>query len=246
MSEDMMCFGSRVVLIAPHPDDVAYSIGGLAAKLARYTTLELVTVFARSAWAVPRALRHAGFKTITAVRQKEDLNFCHRLGMRLHTLDFADSSLSGYDAVSERESRYSNDPRPARVLESLSRLLTNVAPDMVLAPAAIGGHVDHRIVRDVVRRMNVRNWRIAFYEDLPYAAEFSLASLTAALQRDGLRPLRTVNIDTTFNIKLAALWDYQSQTEHDTADAVVRHAKRLAATLPRPAPCYVERIWEQA
>ena len=94
--------------------------------------------------------------------------------------------------------------------------------------------------------MNVRNWRIAFYEDLPYAAEFSLASLTAALQRDGLRPLRTVNIDTTFNIKLAALWDYQSQTEHDTADAVVRHAKRLAATLPRPAPCYVERIWEQA
>ena len=238
-------FGSRIALIAPHPDDVAYSIGGLAADLARHSALELVTVFSRSAWAGPRELRHAGPAAITAARRKEDLAFCRRVGMRLHALNFTDSSLSGYDDEEERLAACEDDPRTEKVTAALSHLLTRMAPDMVLAPAAVGGHVDHRIVHDVIRRMAVGTWRLAFYEDLPYASEFPLGLLTAALEADGLRPLRTVSIDRTFDAKLAGIWDYKSQTEQETVEAVTRHAKRLAATLPFPAPSHVERIWKK-
>ncbi|GGY24629.1 PIG-L deacetylase family protein [Paludibacterium paludis] len=235
--------GMRVALIAPHPDDIAYSIGGFAAGLADGAELVLVTVFTRSAWALPKALRLAGPEAVAAAREAEDLAFCRRLGMRFHSLGFADSSLSGYDDDSERVADPAQDARAPLVAERLNGLLAGLAPDVVLAPAGIGGHVDHRIVHDALRYRCAGAWRLAFYEDLPYAAEYTLPQLESALDLAGLTHLAAIDISPVWHEKLAALRDYPSQTEQDTVDAILAHARRMGEWSDSPSS-YVERILE--
>jgi len=252
MSWEEAWHGRRLVLISPHPDDVAYSIGGLVARWAEHCELYLVTVFSRSAWAAPKPLRGAGVAAISAVRLAEDRAFCDRFGLRLSSLGFADAGLSGYDDESELTAGPEQDPRAHAVSVALRALLAELTPDGILAPAAVGGHVDHRIVRDALLRERHGFAPLAFYEDLPYAAGRSLGSLDSALRAQGLRPAANVEIDCTLHDKLAAIWGYASQTEQDTVDEIVSHARRLAASVGQSAAQsagqsafgYAERIWE--
>ena len=46
--------------------------------------------------------------------------------------------------------------------------------DLVLAPLALGGHIDHRIAREAVRNI-VAAPSLGFYEDLPYACRMTQA-----------------------------------------------------------------------
>lgn len=253
-------YGRRLALISPHPDDVAYSSGGLVARLAGRCELHLVTVFTHSAWAAPKALRSAGSAAISAMRYVEDKAFCDRFGLRLSSLGLADSSLSGYDDESELAASAERDPRAPVAARALRALLAELAPDGILAPAAVGGHVDHRIVRDALLTRSHGVASLAFYEDLPYAAGCELERLDAQLRAQGLRPAANVDIDSTLGEKLAAMWIYDSQTEQDTVDEIVSHARRLAAwsgctagrQARQPAGAsagksvfgHVERIWE--
>lgn len=72
----------------------------------------------------------------------------------------------------------------AEVSAALDDILRDRA-DVVLAPAGIGGHVDHVLARDVAERNTSRP--IVFYADLPYARD--LRPDTAFVQRRDLVPV---------------------------------------------------------
>jgi LmbE family N-acetylglucosaminyl deacetylase len=66
----------------------------------------------------------------------------------------------------------------------LEALLPTPAQDLVYAPLCVGQHVDHQIVHAAAREVQARGYRMAFYEDYPYAmepgaTEFALAAAGA-------------------------------------------------------------------
>lgn len=229
--------GRKVLLLSPHPDDIAYSIGGLVARAAAAAEMAMLTVFSRSAWALPPELRAAGSAAISAVRMAEDRAFCASHGVAHHALDFGDSSLEGYDEAAEMASSAADDARSEPVFEAIRERVRALAPDLVLTPAAIGGHIDHRIVLAAARRLD--GVERAYYEDIPYAAWQTLRDMELALTGAGLTPLRAFDIAPVLDDKIAGMWVYRSQTDAGTIAEMLLHAERLGVGGARHA----ERIW---
>lgn len=243
--------GDRVLLVSPHPDDVAYSIGGLlaiAARTAQPVDVSLLTVFSRSAWALPKELRRRGPAAIEVVRTAEDAAFCDAYSIAHVTLGFPDSSLAGYDEEAERRAEPDTDSRAPAVAAAIGEHLRVVAPDWILCPAAIGDHIDHRIVHDAVTGTGIAAARgraaadgasILFYEDIPYAAWSSLAEIDARASAAGLRAEVTLAIDGVLAAKVRGMWRYASQTSAVTIEEMMMHAARVAP----PGAAYGERLW---
>ncbi|MBD2826619.1 PIG-L deacetylase family protein [Xenorhabdus szentirmaii] len=245
-------YGKHITLIAPHPDDIAYSIGGFISQLAAVSTLEVVTVFTQSQWALPKSLRNSGAAVVSKVRVKEEQAFCENFKMKLYPLGLSDSSLSGYNDGNERQLQFTqeqltDDIRTSIVLEKLQQILAESSPDIVIAPAAIGHHIDHQIVHHAICSLQNHQWQLAFYEDLPYAAEFSLDILEKQLTERKFSILEVISIDQTLADKYAALSNYASQTDKETIDAIIFHAQRLAQKNfhTEQVVYHAERFWEK-
>lgn len=238
MTPDLLAAAERpVLLVQPHPDDVCYSIGGLVALAAPLVGVTLVTVFSRSAWALSPALRREGVARISATRREEDERFCARHGLGFEALDFPDSSAIGHDERSEMSADPEGDARTPAVAAALRDVIRRLAPATVIGPAALGGHVDHRIVRDALAGLAAPGRALFFYEDLPYAARLRPDALARGLAARGLRPSPPTGIDAVIDAKVAAMRDYRSQTDDETVDAVRLHARRVGGDV------HAERLW---
>lgn len=157
--------GATALLLSPHPDDLAWSVGGTVAKLCMVgVDLVGLTFFTRTRYA-PGSTAH-GTTAATEVRAAEESEWAAQVGLRLERADLADASLRGYDDDSEM----GPEPEPEiveRVAGHLRAALDESRPRVVLAPLAIGGHVDHRAVQ--VAALALPSSCVLFYEDLPYS-----------------------------------------------------------------------------
>src|SRR4051812_31161257 len=88
-----------VAFVSPHPDDCAFSLGGIFQSLQAGYGLAIVTVFTQSRFA-PRLPKIAG-AAINRVRWLEEESFARRVGAKAIALDFPDSSMRGYDDEAE-------------------------------------------------------------------------------------------------------------------------------------------------
>jgi LmbE family N-acetylglucosaminyl deacetylase len=113
-----------------------------------------------------------------ALRRLEDERYAYFSEASVIFLDLPDAVYRGYEGDAELlgEPR-DDDPAP---LELLRSEIVRLEPQMVYFPLAIGGHVDHRLCRDVGVALlgEGRRWvmpgpgfvgRVSFYEDFPYA-----------------------------------------------------------------------------
>ena len=194
--------GRSVLLVQPHPDDVCYSLGGCVALAAPRGAMTLLTVFSRSAWALPVALRRSGVERVSQARREEDANFCQRYGLTFHALDFPDSSVIGHDEAAEMTADPADDDRTEAVAAAVRAFVERTEPDLVIGPAALGGHVDHRIVRKALAPVAAPDRPLLLYEDLPYAARLRSDALTRTLVDQGLRVRETIAIDDAIDAKL--------------------------------------------
>ena len=177
----------RNIVLSPHHDDAAFSLG---ATLAGAGAGLLVNLFTRSAH---RASVRAPLlppaelvATVSAERQAEDEAFT--AGLRLERLDL------GLDGPELMGLRF-RDPgcvgaSLAALRAPLSALLTEwvaAGPVTLFCPAGIGGHGNHLATRQVVIEALPElagRARVLFYEDLPYASRWTA-------RRDGLSDLRS-------------------------------------------------------
>jgi len=201
--------GCRGTVVSPHPDDAALSIGGLLGRIAGRCELTLVTVFSRSRWVRPGWIGRRGEAAISRVRREEESAFAEAIGATLHLLNLPDASLRGYDAASELELLRDPQDWQRHVRALVASRLALVDPDFVIAPAAIGGHVDHILVRSAVCEWaSSARGTVFLYEDLPYK--------NRAAQSPGARPARfpiTIDIRAQRAAKLALLSFYPSQLD---------------------------------
>jgi LmbE family N-acetylglucosaminyl deacetylase len=214
---------ARVLVLSPHRDDAPLSVGGLLQLIRAHVTV--VTVFSRSNWA--RSRPHEGEEErVSRLRAREDRAALHRLGVtRSRGLGHPDAPLRGYVLEEIFQRRAIRSEPFGRTLErSLVRLVDRVQPDLVLAPLAVGNHVDHRLVRWVAGVSLPKRTRVCLFEDLPYAA---LATESQIRSLAGTRLAWRVPLTKRqFFDKLTALFEYRSQLSKRDLELVADHAQR--------------------
>lgn len=167
----------HAVAISPHLDDAAFSCGGTLARLAALGwKVTICTVFTLS---VPNpsgfALACQLDKGLTpdvdymALRRQEDLRACLRLGGEPRWLPLPEAPHRGYGSAKALFGPiHSGDDVADRLAVALADLL-DPRPDLILAPQAVGGHVDHVQVHQAVLRVLPDGLPVCWWLDFPYA-----------------------------------------------------------------------------
>jgi LmbE family N-acetylglucosaminyl deacetylase len=166
----------HALALSPHLDDAAFSCGGTLARLARMGwSVTLCTAFTRS---VPQP---SGFALACqldkglgpevdymALRRAEDAAACAQLGARPHWLDLPEAPHRGY---ADAPALFAPPQRSDGVVAPLTRALLSLLdmePDLVLAPQAVGGHVDHVLLVRALRAVLPPHLPVLWWTDFPY------------------------------------------------------------------------------
>lgn len=235
--ESMM--GRRILLLSPHADDVAYSIGGIVARLSMRADLRLMTIFGYSGWALPQASCEKSTDAISAEREREDRAYCARRRIDYDLLSCPDSFVMGYDKATELSIAATDDPRTEDVVNLIHNAVACRVPQVVLAPCGLGGHVDHQIVRIAADALH--HVEVLYYEDVPYSSSLPLPELERQLAAQGLTPAMTADIEVVLESKCEDMRGYRSQTSASTIAEMLLHAGRVGTGTAR----YAERLWRR-
>jgi LmbE family N-acetylglucosaminyl deacetylase len=182
-------------------------------------------------------------------RKAEDERWAYFVEAALVDLDLADAVHRGYDSDAALLGQpYEEDEPPVDILR---REILRLEPQQVYFPLGIGGHVDHRLVRDagVALLDDTEDWvmpapdmapLLSFYEDFPYAwwTEFDgradLPSLGVELPVGLAFEARYADISDQLERKNAGLRLYAGEvqrlfdSEQGMLDAVTGYAARVA------------------
>jgi LmbE family N-acetylglucosaminyl deacetylase len=173
-----------VIFISPHLDDVALSCGGLVHRLTtggRRVTIATVCTgdhpedgtLSPTAQALHQ--RWGLGERPYIQRRAEDAQACRVLGAHcvhlglldaIYRLDANSAPLYGEDFVGGLVHPHDQQDFLPQARASLAGLLTSA--DQVFCPLAVGGHVDHLLVRWAVESL-LPPELLRYYEDYPYA-----------------------------------------------------------------------------
>ena len=167
---------TRVLALSPHLDDAVFSAGGTLARLsaagARVTVASVFTATVPDPCGFALACQlDKGLGPdvdYMALRREEDRRACETLGVEPRHMPFAEAPHRGYGSAPELFSGLRADDAVVDTLApALGEILEGDAFDLILAPQAIGAHVDHVAV---VRALDVLATRppIVWWRDHPY------------------------------------------------------------------------------
>lgn len=230
-----------LLVIAPHPDDAAFAVGGLLRAWRGPKTV--LTVFGRSNFT-----RAEGFAddpaAVSRRRRREDEAYCRRVGASLLAWDLPEASLRRapcWEAIfaADARSHAAQDQAAADALSSGLAALLSAPPDLLLVPAGLGGHGDHLLVRDIGFGLaKDAGLPLALYEDLPYAATLTKAEIEGQVAALLDTPTLThAPLSAGIGAKLGDAACYSSQIDREVLDHLARHAARW----PEPS----ERLWSR-
>jgi LmbE family N-acetylglucosaminyl deacetylase len=204
-----------VTVLSPHLDDAVFSCGALLGCLAGRQRIIVVSVFTAAApppWSWParralRALETTDAEELFGRRRAEDLEVLEELGVEAVHLGFADALFRRAAGDGRARGRGRGRGRPAyrtfrfdaargRVASCDAGLAAEVGArsdqitrgrgaGVVLAPLAIGRHVDHLITRRAAAGLGLRT---IYYSDFPYSR--TAAPDLRFVRRAGLVPHR--------------------------------------------------------
>lgn len=232
-----------IIVLSPHADDAALSVGGLMQKAGFRSLIHILTLFGRSNY-----LRSTGFEKdwqlVTERRKREDVAFATRIGAKLSYLDFPEAALRlgssfGRIFVDGSQAQMSI---PRELMAKVRQVVERAKPQLLFSPLGLGGHRDHLITRNLAQTIGRRqNIPLVYYEDLPYATELSERKLLKHVRslNSKLRPAY-VSIESELESKLDNLTLYRSQIGIEEMEAVDLHAKRWHDFHA------AERIWSTA
>ncbi|WP_131194895.1 PIG-L deacetylase family protein [Lichenihabitans psoromatis] len=163
--------------LSPHLDDAAFSCGGTLATLVRDGwSVRVATLFTRS---VPNphgfALACQLDKGLgpdvdyMALRRAEDLAAMRALGVAepIH-VELPEAPHRGYTSANALfQPPLATDTIGIDLRAAIERLMVDHAPDLIFAPQAIGGHVDHV---QLVKALDGLEKPVLWWRDFPYVA----------------------------------------------------------------------------
>lgn len=189
-SEVFSLRAKRVLIVSPHFDDVALSLGQSLrdGDLSQASSVSVRVVFGATNWTTSMHPTRRRAPFVSAWRRTEELMAALRFGytFRAAALEEVVLRSGSMDPGSFRdEESISGHPLVDRVTRMIRRWSDD--RDLVLVPAGLGRHVDHRIVAAAgVRLMRAGGTPVAFYEDRPYTAYLDDAAIAGELAELGL------------------------------------------------------------
>ncbi len=182
------------VYLSPHLDDAVLSCGGMIYRqAARGELVTVITIFAASPSDpgmlsdFARQLHHrwqaaypAGmsFPDPPALRRGEDRRALSMLGPSIQVIHYTlldciyRRHVQTGQALYASEEAIRGDPLDGDpAVGELAAAPALPSGAVLYAPLAVGGHVDHRIVRMAVEQWNIPSAQLRFYEDYPYVIE---------------------------------------------------------------------------
>jgi LmbE family N-acetylglucosaminyl deacetylase len=228
---DELLRARRHVVLSPHYDDMALSLGGSMA-LAAADGADVVDLILFGSdpvgielHAFARGMHEAwGLEAdaVIAGRRAEEASAVRALGARTDGLPFLDAIYRGTAYLSDDDlfgtpsSQDAELPRlVASAVERWSAALEPV-PTRLYAPLGVGNHVDHQAARAAAKVLHDAGADVWLYEDLPYAL-FPEARdrVVAGLARGPMAVTRhaEVDVEETWERKLDAIMAYPSQLE---------------------------------
>lgn len=237
---------SELTILSPHRDDVPFSLS-IALSQWRFLPLQVnvVTVFTISIYAprrrVPVGDSEGPRSAVSSLRKREDRRAFRLLGndVNLEDLDLLDAPLRlgiSADSVCRAQSwSIESCPEVELLAKQFQRYFLR---GLVLAPLALGDHVDHLTVRAAAIRTSVAH-KLGFYEDLPYATwvpESLLQRTVSYVERGTGMPLKSDIIRRRgyTRHKRSIVGRYDSQIGRNEAIAIARFATNYGGG---------ERIW---
>jgi LmbE family N-acetylglucosaminyl deacetylase len=238
----------KIAIVSPHREDAAFSLSlAIERWLERGHTVEVVNCFTRSEQAPFADMEsvHANDRMtyVTALRLKEDERWRRQFGagvkqLSLKDLNVKDAPLRMHCPVEEVRTVAVNpfDKVMLKLLKALE------GADAVVAPLALGGHVDHRTAREATAAMAAAERPWAFYEDLPDAMEAGKAEIERSAQAIGaeLAPVFASaegDVETAIKRKRRLALCYDSQIEDATAEGMAAYCGQFGGR---------ERLWANA
>ncbi len=243
----------NIVVVSPHRDDAAFSLGlAIDDWLRSGHKVTVLNCFTQSEYAPFSDVSslHANDRTsfVSAVRRREDVAWTKLAGtaLRLNDLDLLDAPLRlvcAVDDVLTQEIR-PGDRAVARISGALAKMARGVPAGhcAFAVPLAIGGHIDHRVARQAaLDALTESAVPVAFYEDLPYAARpgaaDTLKSFVDDLQRE-LAPCfaaaRPSQATDAIGRKTKIAQCYDSQIDSDDVARIAQFSARYGGR---------ERLW---
>lgn len=209
----------RLLILSPHPDDAVWSLGGAIALWRTESDVQVVSFFDGDAQ--PGALvqlsrsehRWRKFGS-AALRRQEDRAALALLDCPLHSFGYGDAAMRLQDdgqfacpdpATLFLAPDYANWPQPPATMRAQLKAMLRPG-DTLVAPLALGRHVDHCIVHRLARDSGVP---VCYYAEFPYllALRDTLAAHWDVL---GLA-LQEANVPADWPLWLAAAGRYRSQ-----------------------------------
>lgn len=233
----------RTVILSSHLDDAAFCLGAALLEGA-LGQVEVINSFTVSDYAATSAAGQTS--RVTDIRRREDDRFFARIpNLRSTCLDRLDAPLRlgiPWQTVCDARSLRSSEEEIRILLAALETHLGAARDALVLAPLALGHHIDHRVVRQAALRHLHTGGAVGFYEDLPYAATIALPAIEAAAADLARRARRKLAPHLLFARgrpanKAAAIRIYRSQLSRSTVERVIGHGRRLDRR------GFAERIW---
>lgn len=215
-------FEHGVLIVSPHRDDAAFSCAIAIRELRKRCSVTVSNYFTVSEYA---PLRTTDAVSITALRLDEDRNFAKLAGVTLADLDLVDAPQRLQIEFSQISNNRPLGPEDARCRQIITAQIAGLAPDLILLPLALGDHIDHRIAQAAA--IDTGHPRLAFYEDLPYAARLDPGK--PELRAHEISPLLTPWIfrapdGCSWKAQCAGL--YPSQIGAATVDEISQYGNR--------------------
>lgn len=201
--------GRHDIYLAPHSDDICFSLGHFARSRGAGT---LLTVFPVSGYrAGSRQFVAEEVRSVTRMRMAEDAAFAQACGLAPRWLNFPDAFVRRQPPFDAAPAAMIGRDISHGVLRALlGPTIGRVARHRpwLFCPAGIGGHVDHMALTTlVIGRLDALRpyYRIAFYEDLHYASKLER-------RREGLKILRELVGGLALERRVVLLGDPPAQS----------------------------------
>jgi len=206
----------KILYISPHLDDAVLSSGGVIRIMKRVCKeLVILNVFSKSKWSIYSNIED--YKEITKIRKEENELYGKKIHVQMKYGEVYDSSLRGYTDETELLAHVREDDTYRKVKNVLLSELINNDYDIIFCPLAIGGHIDHKLIRYIMEQLNPTD--IYYFEDLPYATHFRSYEI---IEHCNMEKKEQLFFDISLEIenKLQDITLYQSQLEPDLIESI--------------------------
>ncbi|GFO66548.1 hypothetical protein GMLC_01270 [Geomonas limicola] len=254
----------RVVVLEPHMDDAALSVGGIMWLRRRECEFHIVTLVGVTNFTTQITIGRDYFdpETVSGLRRDESVLWARHVGachythpLREAPLRFSDEpwTLAWYQRNKKAVGAFVNHTAGPEEHQDwaalIEKTILELKPEQLWVPLGLGYHVDHELTRNAFLGLALEKpWlfkglELYCYQDVPYAAiaPFHADQLIQALEGAGATfEEQRVDITQVMNLKLQLLTLFRSQFK---IDPIRRKVEACGSKLAQTPEGYAEVMY---